>query len=63
MFLHVDWDFRAPVYPGDTITGRVEVTQVREDKPITTLATVVTNQRGEVVLDGTALIWTEALTP
>jgi acyl dehydratase len=59
VFLHVDWSFRAPVFPGDTITGKVEVTQVREDKPITTMATTVTNQDGVVVLDGTALTWTE----
>ncbi len=59
VFLHVDWNFAAPVYPGDTITGRVEVVDVRLDKPITTLATTVRNQRGDVVLDGTALTWTE----
>lgn len=61
VFLHVDWSFRAPVFPGDTITGRVEVTEVREDKPITTMATIVTNQEGVVVLDGTALTWTEPI--
>ncbi len=59
VFLHVDWNFVAPVYPGDTITGRVEVVDVRLDKPITTLATTVRNQRGDIVLDGTALTWTE----
>src|SRR6476660_8395072 len=41
VFLNVTWDFRAPVRPGDTITGRVEVTGVREDKPITELRTSV----------------------
>src|ERR671934_2454471 len=35
VFLHVDWNFRAPVGPGDTITAEVEVTEVRYDKPIT----------------------------
>jgi acyl dehydratase len=59
VFLHVDWSFRAPVFPGDTITGKVEVTSVREDKPITGLATTITNQHGDVVLEGTALTWTE----
>jgi acyl dehydratase len=39
VFLSVSWNFRAPVRPGDTITGRVEVTDVRADKPITTPAT------------------------
>jgi acyl dehydratase len=59
VFLHVDWSFRAPVFPGDTITGKIEVTSVREDKPITGLATTITNQHGDVVLEGTALTWTE----
>jgi acyl dehydratase len=57
VFLHVDWSFRAPVRPGDTITAEVEVLEVRTDKPITRLATVVINQAGDVVLDGTALVY------
>jgi acyl dehydratase len=57
VFLHVDWSFRAPVRPGDTITAEVRVTDVRDDKPITTLATLITNQDGVVVLDGTAVVW------
>ncbi len=61
VFLNVDWNFRAPVKPGDTITARVEVVKVRKDKPITTLDCLITNQDGVVVLDGTALVWTEPL--
>src|SRR6476659_8310829 len=61
VFLHVDWSFKAPVGPGDEITAEVEVLDVREDKPITRLRTTVVNQDGVVVLDGTALVWTEAL--
>ena len=61
VFLHVDWSFRAPVRPGDEITAEVEVLEVREDKPITTLRTTVLDQAGTVVLDGTALVWTEPL--
>jgi acyl dehydratase len=57
VFLHVDWNFRAPVRPGDVITAEVMVTEVRTDKPITTLSTKITNQDGVVVLDGTALVW------
>jgi hypothetical protein len=33
------------------------VLAVREDKPVCTLATTVTNQDGVVVLDGTAVVW------
>jgi acyl dehydratase len=61
VFLHVDWSFRAPVRPGDEITAEVEVLESREDKPIRKLRTTITNQTGEVVLDGSALVWTEAL--
>jgi acyl dehydratase len=61
VFLNVDWNFRAPVKPGDAITARVEVVKVRKDKPITTLDCLITNQDGVVVLDGTALVWTEPL--
>jgi acyl dehydratase len=58
VFLRVDWSFRAPVRPGDTITGTVEVTSVREDKPITELRTSVSRDDGTVVLEGDAVCYT-----
>ena len=61
VFLHVDWNFRAPVRPGDTITGEVEVVEVRQDKPITRLRTTVTRGDGVVALEGTALCYTVPL--
>ncbi|HEV2712545.1 MAG TPA: MaoC family dehydratase [Gaiellaceae bacterium] len=61
VFLHVDWSFKAPVRPGDEITAEVEVLEARQDKPLTRLRTTIVNQDGVVVLDGTALVWTEAL--
>ncbi|OLE37195.1 MAG: acyl dehydratase [Actinobacteria bacterium 13_1_20CM_3_68_9] len=61
VFLHVDWDFKAPVRPGDEITAEVEVLEARDDKPLTRLRTTITNQEGTIVLDGSALVWTEAL--
>jgi acyl dehydratase len=61
VFLHVDWSFKAPVGPGDEITAEVEVLEARDDKPITKLRTTITNQDGVVVLDGSALVWLEAL--
>jgi acyl dehydratase len=61
VFLHVDWSFKTPVRPGDAITAEVEVLEARRDKPITRLRTTVTNGEGVVVLDGTALVWTEPL--
>jgi acyl dehydratase len=61
VFLHVDWHFKAPVRPGDEITAEVEVLDARADKPLTRLRTTVTNQEGTIVLDGSALVWTESL--
>ena len=61
VFLNVNWNFRAPVRPGDSITGEVEVTKVRDDKPITELATRVLLDDGTVVLDGTAVCYTMPL--
>ena len=61
VFLRVDWSFKAPVRPGDEITAEVEVLEAREDKPITRLRTTITTGDGTVVLDGTALVWTEPL--
>ena len=58
VFLEVSWSFRAPVRPGDTITGEVEVTKARADKPITELATRVTRDDGTVVLEGRAVCYT-----
>ena len=60
VFLHVDWSFKAPVRPQDEITAEVEVLEARQDKPITRLRTTITRQDGVVVLDGTALVWTES---
>ena len=58
VFLQVNWSFNAPVRPGDTITGEVEITKVREDKPITELTTRVMLEDGSVVLEGTAVCYT-----
>jgi acyl dehydratase len=58
VFLHVDWNFRAPVRPGDKITGAVEVLSVRTDKPMTENKTTVTRDDGTVALEGKALCYT-----
>jgi acyl dehydratase len=58
VFLQVSWSFKAPVRPGDTITGEVRVTKVREDKPITELETRVVLADGTIVLEGTAVCYT-----
>ena len=61
VFLQVNWSFNAPVRPGDTITGEVEVTKVRVDKPIAELNTRVMLSDGTVVLEGNAVCYTMPL--
>jgi acyl dehydratase len=61
VFLNVNWNFLAPVRPRDEITGAVEVLEARDDKPITKLRTTVTRQDGTLVLEGTVVCYTAAI--
>jgi len=56
VYLSQSLRFVAPVFPGDTVTARVTVTRVREDKPVVTLETVCTNQRDEKLIEGEAVV-------
>jgi 3-hydroxybutyryl-CoA dehydratase len=56
IYLSQTLQFKAPVYPGDTITTTVEVKSARPDKPIVTLGTICTNQENVVVLEGEAVV-------
>lgn len=56
IYLGQTLQFIAPVFPDDTVTARVTVVSQREDKPIMKLATVCTNQHGEVVVKGEAAV-------
>jgi 3-hydroxybutyryl-CoA dehydratase len=48
--------FLAPIHIGDTVTVKVKVVAVREDKRIVTLHTNCTNQSGVLVLSGEAVV-------
>jgi 3-hydroxybutyryl-CoA dehydratase len=56
VYLSQTLQFKAPVYPGDTITTTVEVKTARLDKPILTLATTCKNQSDVLVLEGEAVV-------
>lgn len=56
IYLGQELKFTAPVKIGDTVTATATITEKKEDKRILKLKTVVTNQRGEVVIDGNAVI-------
>jgi len=57
IYLSQSFNFRAPVFIGDTITAKVTITKIREDKPIVTAETVCENQDGAVVLEGEAVLF------
>jgi acyl dehydratase len=56
VYLGQTLQFVAPVFPGDEITARVTVKEIREDKPVVKLETVCVNQRGEIVIRGEATV-------
>lgn len=56
IYLQQSLRFVRPVYLGDSVTATVEVTAYRDDRRIVTLRTTCSDQRGEVVLDGEAVV-------
>lgn len=54
IYLSQDLHFRRPVAPGDLVTACVTVREKRDPRRLVLLDTLCTNQRGEVVLQGTA---------
>lgn len=61
VFLETNWRFLKAVQVGDTITASVKVEQVRYDKPICKLETLVRNGNGDVCVVGTATTYTMPL--
>ena len=57
IFLGLDVRFVMPVHVGDSVTAKCEVTEVRDDKPIVTLATECKRDDGEIVMTGTAVVY------
>lgn len=56
VYLSQTMKFTAPVYLDDTVTATATVTNLREDKPIVTLETICTNQNGETLVMGEAVV-------
>ena len=56
IYLGQELSFRAPVYLGDEITAKVEITELRTDKKIVKLRTICTNQDGKAVITGVATV-------
>ncbi|TAM60350.1 MaoC family dehydratase [bacterium] len=54
--------FKAPVYPGDTITASSEVVEILKERRRIRCRTACVNQRGETVLVGEAVIQKDEVT-
>ncbi len=52
IYLKQTLTFRRPIYINDTVTTTIEVVSIRENRPIATLVTTITNQDGEIVVEG-----------
>ena len=58
VFLSQNWKFTAPVFINDTITAEATVLSVHATKPVTQLQIKITQQDGEIVLEGEAWCYT-----
>ena len=56
IYLGQTLQFLEPVFIGDTITAKVKVIKIRNDKPIITLETSCYNQNEDLVLVGEAVL-------
>ena len=56
VYLSQSIQFKAPVFPGDTITAIIEVKSIRNDKPIAILTTICVNQENVTIIEGEAAV-------
>ena len=61
VFLGTELKFLKAVGVNETITGRVEITSVRDDKPICQIRVSVTDSVGDTCVSGTATTYTMPL--
>ena len=57
IYMEQDMKFLRPVFIGDTVWARVEITEILNDKKnILRLSTQIKNQNGDIVIDGFAIV-------
>lgn len=56
IYLHQEMNFRKPVYHGEEIKATVTVTNIKKEKSILYFDTKCENKRGEIVIDGNAVL-------
>lgn len=56
IYLHQEMNFRKPVYHGEEIKATVTLTNIKKEKSILYFDTKCENERGEIVIDGNAVL-------
>lgn len=56
IYLGQTLNFKKPLFVDEEVTATVTITNIREDKPIITLETICTNENGQVLIEGNAVI-------
>ena len=56
IYLHQEMNFRKPVFHGEEIKATVTVTNIRKDKSILYFDTKCENLKGEIVIEGNAVL-------
>tara|TARA_R110001592_G_scaffold963_1_gene5591 strand:- start:16968 stop:17375 length:408 start_codon:yes stop_codon:yes gene_type:complete len=56
IYLGQTFKFKKPVFFDQVVTAKVEVLNVREDKPIVTMSTVCTDEQGNELISGEAVL-------
>ncbi len=61
VFLNTNLNFKKAVGVGEAITGRVEIAELRDDKPICQLNVSIRDSTGDICVEGTATTYTMPL--
>lgn len=56
IYLHQSLDFKAPVFHNKEVVARVEITNIRIDKPVFELSTICADLEGQILIVGKAIV-------
>jgi acyl dehydratase len=56
IYLHQSLNFKAPVFHDTVVIAKVEILSKKPDKPIFELKTTCTNENGEILIEGNAIV-------
>lgn len=60
LYLGQELRFKKPIFPDDELVATVELTAIREDKPIGTFRTTLVGPTGDLAIEGEAVLYLPA---